>query len=286
MKKTMILAFVAMMAMGCERISVESDVPQSVDKVEMTFRMGGDFTFSTHGFTRSLTADGKDMTDVWVLDYIGATLMQQVHQVSTDDDFGTPTMMLDLGEHHIYFVASRGGNPSLDTSTKTIIWGTVRDTFWKDLTLNVSASSNGSTAVVLDRVVAKLKLTITDEVPVGCASVVIDPYTWYDGINYINGSPIESNGTSSEINVPSGYTGTAGELIMNCFGFSGTTEWTTDIALTAKNGDGDVIGSALITDAPFMRNRVTECSGHLFGGGGTMSLSLNTEWLNAMTHTW
>ena len=286
MKKTMILALVALLAMGCVKESVENEAPNSKDKVEMTFRMGGDFTFSTQGFTRSLTADGKDMTDVWVLDYMGATLMQQVHQVSTDEDFGTPTMTLDLGEHHLYFVASRGGDPTLDTSAKTIIWGTVRDTFCKDLALTVTASSSGSTAVVLDRVVTKLKLTVTDEVPSGCVSVTMVPDTWYDGLNYTNGNPVASSGTTFNISVPSSYIGTTGELMLNYFGFSGTTEWTTNISLTAKNEENEVVGSALIADAPFLRNRVTECSGPLFSGGGAVSLSLNPEWLDAASHTW
>ena len=39
--------------------------------VAITFAISGDFTLNTHEFTRSLEADGKTMTDVWVLDYVG-----------------------------------------------------------------------------------------------------------------------------------------------------------------------------------------------------------------------
>ena len=37
----------------------------------ITFSMTGDFQLSSHDFTRSLEADGKTMTDVWVFDYVG-----------------------------------------------------------------------------------------------------------------------------------------------------------------------------------------------------------------------
>ncbi len=78
--------------------------------------------------TRSLTADGKEMTDVWVLDYMGDVLMQQVHQVSTDDDFGQPTLTLAIGDHHLYFIASRGSGSTLNTTNHTIIFARVLDT--------------------------------------------------------------------------------------------------------------------------------------------------------------
>ena len=45
----------------------------------ITFSMTGDFQLTAHDFTRSLEADGKTMTDVWVLDYVGGVLQQQVH---------------------------------------------------------------------------------------------------------------------------------------------------------------------------------------------------------------
>ena len=101
MKKYMLIILAAYLA-GCN----SNDTPDydATGTVDMTFAINGDFTLSVHDFTRALTADGKDMTDVWVLDYMDGTLMQTVHQVSTDDDFGQPVMTLALGEHHLYFV--------------------------------------------------------------------------------------------------------------------------------------------------------------------------------------
>ena len=139
--------------------------------VKMTFAINGDFTLTPHDFTRSLTADGKDMTDVWVLDYIDGTLVQQLHQSdNTAADFGTPTLNLTIGTHHIYFVASRSLASTLNTDDHTLTFGTVRDTFWKDYAVTItSGTASSSRSVTLDRVVTKLKVVFSDAIP-SCAT--------------------------------------------------------------------------------------------------------------------
>ena len=227
------------------------------------------------------------MSDLWLLDYVDGGLAQQRHQTNTDDDFGTPTMNLTYGVHHIYFVASRGVSPTLSTAAHTITWGSVRDTFWKDYEVSVVATSNGNRAVTLDRVVTKLRVAANDEVPVGVATFSLTPAVWYYGLNYINGEPVMPvENQAITVNVPTSYAGTSGEMMVSVFGFSGTTEWTTDVALDAKGGDGQTIGHGVIEDVPLMRNRMSDYTGPMFGSGGRATLSLNTEWIDAVTGTW
>ncbi len=255
--------------------------------VKMTFNVQGDFTLQTHDITRALTADGKDMTDVWVLDYVGGVLQQQLHQVSTDADFGAPTLSLGLGTHHIYFAASRGAGATLNTDAKTLTFTKVLDTFWKDYELTItSGTSSGNRAVALDRVVTKLKVTFTDEIPAGAATFNVTPTAWYYGFSYQTGEPTAA--TASQVitvNIPAGIIGVTNESL-SVFCFSSTTEWQTDVALNCKTSDGDVLGSATITSAPFVRNRVSEYTGPLFGDNGSMTLSLNTDWTTSHTGTW
>jgi hypothetical protein len=189
-----------------------------------------------------------------------------------------------MGDHHLYFIASRGSSPVVNTTDKTIRWGTVRDTFWKDLALTVTAC--GSMSVTLDRVVTKLRVTFTDVVPATCASVTITPSTWYDGFDYTNGTPIQQEQTAQTVTVPASYVGTSGELMVNIFGMSSTTEWTTNVDVRAKDADGKTVGHALISGAPFLRNRVTDYSGSLFTSGGAYTMSLNTDWTTSYTGTW
>ena len=256
--------------------------------VKMTFAINGDFTLTSHDFTRSLTADGKDMTDVWVLDYVDGTLVQQLHQSdNTAADFGTPTLNLSIGTHHIYFIASRGAGAVLNTTTHALTFTSVRDTFWKDYEITISGgTSSGNRSVTLDRIVTKLKLTFTDAIPEGAATFNVTPSSWYYGVNYTTGEPSEAtaNGTIS-VNIPSSEIGVVNEAV-SIFGFSSATEWTTNIAINCKAANNDVLGSATITSAPFVRNRVSEYTGPLFGDSGAMTLSLNATWDDSYNGAW
>ena len=266
----------------------DNDMTISNEKTTtITFSMTGDFHLTAHDFTRSLEADGKTMTDVWVLDYVAGELKQQLHQTSDDADFGSPTMGLSLGAHHIYFIASRGAGASLNTTTHALTFTSVRDTFWKDYEITISSgTSSGNRSVTLDRIVTKLKLTFTDAIPEGAATFNVTPATWYYGIDYTTGEPSEATayGTIS-VNIPSSEIGVVNEAV-SIFSFSSATEWTTDVAVDCKTSDSSILGSATITAAPFVRNRVSEYTGPLFGDNSSMTINLNTEWSTSHTGTW
>ena len=267
----------------------KEDSPVFSDSVaKITFSISGDFTLTSHDFTRSLTADGKDMTDVWVLDYVDGTLIQQLHQSdNTAADFGTPTLNLSIGTHRIYFVASRGTGAVLNTTTHALTFTSVRDTFWKDYEITISGGiSSGNRSVTLDRIVTKLKLTFTDAIPEGAATFNVTPSSWYYGVDYTTGEPSEAtdNGTIT-VNIPSSEIGVVNEAV-SIFGFSSTTEWNTNIDINCKSASDAVLGSATITSAPFVRNRVSEYTGQLFGDSGAMTLSLNATWDDSYNGAW
>ena len=297
MKKVLLIFAVGLLT-ACESgyyggEAVSEEQPTEVKTKKFTFNVKGDFTspvFSggeiASGMKKAaaLSADGQDMTDLWVYDYMDGALVQSLHQTNDDADFGKPVMQLAYGQHHVYFVASRGVGASVSGSI--ITWTSVRDTFWKNYEVDVVSTSNGNRAVTLDRVVTRLRITAIDEVPSGCASVAVTPDKWYYGLDYTTGEPTNEQKKDVTINVPSSYIGTSGSLVLSIFSFSSSTEWTTNVMLTAKNSGGDVIGQASIVNAPFKANRCTEYSGPLFGSGGEMTVGLNSEWETSFTGTW
>lgn len=296
---------------GCEKaIAPESENVNESERggvtspaKKFTFTVKGDFgaaTFGggddlaaepqgTRGMQRAagyLSADGQDMTDLWVFDYMNGECVQSVHQTATDEAWGKPQMSLVYGSHHVYFVASRGDTPAVDADGHVITWGTPRDTFWKDYEVEVVNTSNGNRAVTLDRVATRLRLTVNDEIPANCAQVCVTPERWYYGWDYVNGVAVAQQQTERTINVPATYIGTAGQVTVSIFGLSGSSEWVTNVSVRAKDGDGAVIGSANIVGAPFKANRSTEYNGSLFGSTGNMDVSLNGNWETAYTGSW
>ena len=260
----------------------------AVKTKKFTFTLKGDFSDEWKPVTRGyLAADGKDLTDVWVLDYMDGALVQQVHQSdNTAEDFGKPVMNLAYGDHQVYFIASRGVSPVLDTDAHTITFDNVRDTFWKRYDVSVVATSNGNRAVTLDRVVTKLRLTFTDEVPAEANIISIVPHTWYYGLDYTTGQPASAQtDAATVITIPDASKGQTG-IQASLFGFSTAEEWNTDVTISSRTATDVVLGSATISAAPFKANRVSDYSGPLFSAGGSMSLSLNGEWEDSYQGTW
>lgn len=242
--------------------------------------VGGDMDFAT---TR-LAANDKEMTDLWVFDYIGNELMQTVHQTPSDEHWGSPEMMLAYGEHTLYFVASRGTQPLL-TGT-TIKWDGPSDTFWYERTATVGKDSPASISVTLQRVSTRFRVKLNDLIPEEMASVTITAATWYNSIDYKTGMTGKEYAESRNISIPDEYKGTTGQLTMSLFGLSDNGEWITDVTLTAKDANGKVIGTATIKDVPFDRNRTSDYTGYLFGKDNTVDVSLDDAWQESYTDKW
>jgi hypothetical protein len=278
-KKLLILTVVAAALVSCSKTVLNDGDAEGMKRVK--FMVSND---EWSVATRSLEADGQEMTDLWLFDYVDGELVATVHKIQGDADFDIPSLEMKFGEHHVYFVASRGKNPTM--SGTTITWETPSDTFWKDVEVSVSDGSAGSVSVTLDRVVTKLRVAVNDAVPEGTASVGITPQTWWYGLDYMTGAATQSQQTERSIAVPASYVGTSGQLMVSVFGLSDDDEWMTDVTIKAKNDAGDVIGQVTLDDVPFLRNRVTEASGNLFGSSTSFSITMNTEWLEPYVLEW
>ena len=288
------VAAALIVAASCEKPVIPTDETSGEEETtttatkKFTFTLKGDFSDEWKPVTRGyLQADGKDLTDVWVLDYMGNTLVQQIHQSdNTADDFGKPALNLKYGNHHIYFIASRGQDAELDTDTKTITFGKILDTFYKDYEVSVVSSSNGNRAVTLDRVVTRLRLTFTDAVSAETSTIGITPDTRYYGLDYLTGDPCEpKTAQATSLTIPDTDKGKTGVQV-SIFSFSQADEWKTDVTITAMDANNRTISSVKLMDVPLKANRITDYAGPLFGSEGSMSMSLNSTWDDAYEGTW
>lgn len=281
MRKVLFLAAACIVLAACEKSAYNA-----AEGKDVTFAMSGWETENEPMSRASLEADGQAITDVWVLDYVGGELVQQLHQVSTDADFAEPTLTLAYGEHTIYFIASRGVDPVLNTTAHSLTFGKVRDTFWKAYNCTVTGSSGSNVSVTLDRVVTRMRVNITDVVDANAATLLLKPSQWYLGLDYLSGEPTsESTDFVSSVTIPDSYKGQTG-LQASIFGFSAATSWTTDVTIECRKADNSVIGSAAVDNVPFMRNRTSVLSGNMFSHGGNVSVALQTDWLDTYDMAW
>lgn len=265
---------------ACEKISVEDAESNGGGNFDpskkFTFTVKGDF--QNPEFTRAnqyMTADGVELTDMWVVDYKDGAIKQEMHQGKDDADWGSPSMSLTLGTHHILFLASRGTNPTYNNGVVT--WSRMNDTFYLDYEVTVVKTSNGNRAVTLNRCATKFALVIEDAIAQGTTSVTISPETWFTGWNMLSGVPVASSEYVAQYDLPQSWIGSKGATL-NMWGLSAGEEWQTNISIVSKAGEV-TNAEALIEAAPLKANRTTKYSGSLYSNATNSSVSLNATWL-------
>ena len=284
MKKMMMALASALMMLSCTSDESQNDQPTGWESKTITFTFGDVIT--QHAMTRA-DVSTLDLTDLWMFDYIGDELQQTVHQSSTDDGFGSISASMGYGEHTLYFVASRGTTPTSDTDAQTITWVKPSDTFWATATVTVSPSSESSQAVSLSRVATRLRITVNDEVPAQAAKFVITPAQWYYGIDYTTGNGIAPSANQPrEVNIPSSYIGTSGQLAIAIFGFVPSADWQTDITAALKAFDESTLGQVTLEDVSLRKNITTAYSGGILGTAKSFTLSADDAWGDEDVHTW
>ena len=284
MKKIAMALASALMMLSCTSDEPHNEQPTGWESKTITFTFGDVIT--QHAMTRA-DVSSLDLTDLWMFDYVGDELQQTIHQSSSDEGFGAISASMGYGEHTLYFVASRGTTPTSDTDVQTITWVKPSDTYWATASVTVSPSSASSQTVTLSRVATRLRITVNDEVPAGAAKFVITPAQWYYGINYSTGNGIAlSANQPREVNIPSSYIGTSGQLAIAIFGFVPSADYQTDITAALKASDDSTLGSVTLGNVTLSKNITTAYSGGILGTSKAFTLSADDTWVDEDTHTW
>ena len=237
--------------------------------------------------TRAVTATEANMTDIWLMAYSADTLAAMVHQESTDPNFGSITMNLKYGKYYFYCVSSRGANAVVNKVSKTITWGSVRDTFWNVDSLNIRANTSESTSktITLNRVVGRAILQLTDVVPEGAQQVTFKPSHWYYGLCYLNGEPTADSDAEIAVDIPASYIGQQG-LRVSYMSLSPADDWTTGMEIAMKGAGDAVLGSVTLSDVLMGRNKTVTMTGALLSATRSLGVSLDDAWGDISEIAW
>ena len=212
--------------------------------------------------------DGLQMTMLCIFD--GATLIAQ--QENTDPNFGTITVMLTAGDHHLHFIATRSTGLSYDEGILNCT--ALRPTFGKHYDLTVTGGSDEN--ISLDRLTGQVVITIEDEIPSGAKDLRIQMGDYYKGINPTTFAATRSGEFDQTINISSRVGSTDNAWTLNVLVPVYGEEHETTFTLTATNTSGDIIGQATGT-MPCNSNTKTLLHGNLFTGTRSM-VALTTSW--------
>ena len=243
-----------------------------------------------------LTANGRDLTDIYILDYDKATgkLLQVLHQTSTATDFAEPDLTLDYGEHTLKVIATRSDTPSLLTADGTA-WNTTAnvltpvtasvplavtsnktsDTFGKQVYVTVGVGEAQTVNIILERLVAKLVVNSTDDFPADCSTITLD-MDEYKSFSWTDFSVIDcaKNQRTTDVSALAGQHATT----INYFFLVPDGGYTTDITFTTNSTKGAPYSTITVPSVPLERNKVTTITGSLYNHQQGFSIALNDEW--------
>ena len=239
----------------------------------LTFNVNSSVSYETRA---GISANGKELTDLWMLDYQGGVLKQTIHQSNSEEEFGAVSAYFAQGEHNLYFVASRGDGAKLDTDEHKITWARVSDTFYKSLAIDVSRAAS-ATNVTLSRATCKLKVSVDDDIPSDAQTMTIKTGSWYKGIDYIDGSAADMTQQNFDVDISDG-TKTVGVFSLS------PEEWTTDVTVSIKTATKTE--SVTAENVPLYRNRETTLHGNLFGSNQGMAIGIDDSWGEEAEKQW
>lgn len=281
MKKIMMAMSAAFMLTACGEHETDGELTAMSTQQDAGKSKTITFTFGPkmRQMTRASLAE-LNITDLWLIDYMGDELKQTVHK---SEGFDAVSLSLDYGEHTICFVASRGSEPTV--SAPTISWSKPSDTFWAIASMNIQPASSASESVELKRVATRLKINITDEIPATAARLEVEPATWYYGLNVRTGDAVDARQQVRSVAIPSQYVGTTGQVSASFFGLS-PNEWQSDVDVRLIASDDGILGQVSLADVPFKRNTTTVFGGGIVGTAASVGITAEDEWMPDDEHTW
>ena len=300
------LMMAAIAAVGMTLVSCSSDnetfaedVNPGKAHVRLVCGMGVSVSPMRASMSRAaLSANGKALTDLYILDYDKATgkLLQVLHQTSTAADFAEPDLTLDYGEHVLKVVATRSQEPTLwdagnntwtveqniltpVTATQPVMLTSTKtsDTFGAEKEVSVGIGKATTVSIALDRLVAKLVVSSTDVFPDDCTSITLDLQE-HRTLSWATMDVIDAvkNQRVSDVTSLQGTTGT----VLSYFVLTPKDGYTTDVTLTTNRTEGDPYSAITVPSVILERNKVTTISGPIYGHKQGFRVTVNDTWDN------
>lgn len=304
--KSKLMMMAAVAAVGVTIVSCSSDNESLVEDVKpgkahvkVMCGMGVSVSQMRAPMTRAaLSANGKALTDLYILDYDKATgkLLQVLHQTSTAADFAEPDLTLDYGEHVLKVVATRSQEPTLwdaqkmtwtvepniltpVTETQPVMLTSTKtsDTFGVEKEVSVGIGTATTVSITLDRLVAKLVVNSTDMFPDDCTTIALD-FQEHRTLSWTTMDVTEAVNNQRVVDVESlrGTTGT----VLSYFVLAPKDGYQTDITLTTNRTEGNPYSTITVPGVTLERNKVTTITGPIYGHGQGFQVTVNDTWVN------
>lgn len=275
-------------AVGVEHVKLNLSTPEATL---------GDGTAGDAATRATLTADGKNMTDIYIFDYDQSSgqLLQVLHQTNSAEDFAQPDMTLAYGDHTLKVIATRSVSPTL-LDADSVAWaakdnvltpisdkvpailtsGKTSDSFGATKDVSVMPGKALAVNIKMERIVAKLVLDVTDAIPADCSNLMmdLDEYCHFSWEDFDVIQPVRNQRTYDM----TAYAGGNGVMI-TYFVLVPLDGYSSDITFTlGKKGSDKPYSKFTVQNVPFERNKVTTIKGKYYNHQSGVTFSLKAEW--------
>ena len=265
------MAAAAMMA-ACSSDNGEEPVNNETETVTISFPQ---FQTTIEPLTRGTTDVLTLVThiDVWITD---GTTTTDIHQVSTDDNFGTITAELNRNNTYtMYAVAHKADGATL--SDGIIAFTNDKVTHAMYYTTTFTPATTSTLSCEMSRIVGMFRLETTDAVPDNVAKVRFEIPQTFTRWN-VAGVGANKVDRVSEITVSSKNQDGTVAFILYIIGSDEDVGY--DITAKALDANGNVVenGQRTFADIPIRNNYKTILSGAFFAPGSLSTTFTVTDW--------
>ena len=279
--KQILFALVAILVCGCEKMVIDNDVYSKGDD-------GGNVTLHitpTDGATRSsVISDVCGRLNVAVFD-AGGQKVKAIAQTIADAGFGSVSLSLAAGNYTVVAIGHNCTGSATITSADKVTFpnNKVTDTFSYFGRLTVTGDRQ-DVDIRMKRAVAMIRLHLTDEVS-GMDDVAQLKFYYLGGSSTF--SPSAGYGCVNSKQTEYRAFSDDGVYCLYTLPHA-ANDVLTKMTVTALDASDNALGEFFIEDVPVTVNKITDCTGNVRGGSGsvTATITVDADWAGINNYTY
>ena len=266
---------------GCEKMVIDDDVYSKGDN-------GGNVTLhitQTEDATRSsVISDVCGRLNVAVFD-AGGQKVKAIAQTVADAGFGSVSMSLAAGNYTVVAIGHNCTGSATITSANKVTFpnNKVTDTFSYFGRLTVTGDRQ-DVDIRMKRAVAMIRLHLTDEM---AAMNDVTQFKFY----YLGGSSTfsPSTGYGCVNSKQTEYRAFSDDGVYCLYTLPhAANDVLTKMTVTALDASDNALGEIIIENVPVTVNKITDCTGNVRGGSGsiTATITVDADWAGVSNYTY
>lgn len=285
---------------SCHPVAAElpddSDLPEQECSQVLTLCFP-EFKVNQELVTREATPVTVEPKRLLVLDYQDGELKQVIQKTTLEEEATESvtqvnnvmedlSITLSYGNHELYILAANKSFSSFDTDTKVVAWtDTKRPSFtWaKKLSLNIDQHASTTSTVELPLVMAQIQVECLDNHDSRVAKMrITGKFCWELDLNTMKGITPEQawNYIINTNNIT-----TAG-IKYHIFSFVPNSGIIENATLSAQTSNNQVIAEHTFQDVEISVGCLTNYQGQFFISSQTFKPTLESNWINTITHNY